>query len=60
MGDIKNTCFVCKKVITLDAAKINKIVNMPVCNDCQGTESEKKEEKEVLNSLADGLICGCI
>jgi hypothetical protein len=60
MGTIKDTCFVCKKSITTDTSRINEVVNMPVCNKCQGTELEKKEEKEVLNSLADGFVCGCI
>lgn len=60
MGTIKNTCFVCKKAVTNDNLVINTVVNMPVCQQCRGTEKEKKEEKEVLDSLADGLVCGCI
>lgn len=60
MGTIKNNCFVCKKAVTNDILVINTVVNMPVCQQCHGTEEEKKEEKEVLESLADGFICGCI
>lgn len=60
MGDIKNTCFVCKKGITPETSEMNIVVNMPVCKKCIGSEQEKKEEKEVLNSLADGFVCGCI
>ena len=60
MGSIKDTCFVCKKTITADTSEMNVVVNMPVCIDCRGTEKEKKEEKEVLDSLADGFVCGCI
>ncbi len=36
------------------------MVNLPVCFDCKGTENEKAEEKAVLDSLADGFVCGCI
>lgn len=60
MVDIKNTCFVCKKPITPENSEMNKVVHMPVCDTCKDTEQEKKEEKEVLESLADGFVCGCI
>ncbi len=60
MKSIKNTCFVCKKTVTSENSELNTVVNMPVCNKCKGTEKEKKEEKEVLDSLADGFVCGCI
>ena len=60
MGKINTTCFVCKQPVTPENSVINQVVNMPVCADCHGTEREKAEEKEVLNSLADGFVCGCI
>ena len=60
MGTIKDTCFVCKRAVTPINSSINIVVNMPVCNQCKGTEQEKKEEREVLDSLADGFVCGCI
>lgn len=60
MGTIKNTCFVCKTSITAETSSINIAVNMPVCNTCKGSEQEKAEEKVVLDSLADGFVCGCI
>ena len=60
MGNIKNTCFVCKMALTPETSTINMVVNMPVCNKCKGSEHEQKEEKEVLDSLADGFVCGCI
>ncbi|MCY1723242.1 hypothetical protein OU798_23030 [Prolixibacteraceae bacterium Z1-6] len=60
MGNIKNTCFVCKKEITQETSVLNQVVNMPVCMDCYGTDNEKRVEKEVLESLADGFVCGCI
>jgi len=60
MKSIKNTCFVCKKAVTSDNSDLNMVVNMPVCKNCKGTEDERKEEKEMLDSLADGFVCGCI
>ena len=60
MEDFKNRCFVCKKEIDPTTTKRNNIVNLPVCDSCIGTEKEKVTEAEYLDSLADGLICGCI
>jgi len=60
MGTIKDTCFVCKCAVTPNNSSLNTVVNLPVCNRCKGTEQEKKEEQEVLDSLADGFVCGCI
>ena len=60
MGAIKDTCFVCKAAITPETSSLNTTVNMPVCDLCKGSKQEKIEEKEVLDSLADGFVCGCI
>lgn len=60
MEDFKNKCFVCKKKIDPDTTQRNLIVNLPVCNNCKGTDKEKVKEEEYLDSLADDLICGCI
>lgn len=60
MSSINTTCFVCKKTVDSETSVINSVVNLPVCFSCQGTEKEKTEEKEVLESLADGFVCGCI
>jgi len=60
MGSINTTCFVCKKTVTPETSELNQVVNMPVCTECKGTDREKAEEKEVLDSLADGFVCGCI
>jgi len=60
---MKNTdkqCFVCKKNYPADKTSINKEVYLPVCNNCKGTEKEKQTVEEYLDSLADGLVCGCI
>jgi NAD-dependent SIR2 family protein deacetylase len=60
MEDFKNRCFVCKEEIDQDKIKRNSTVNLPVCENCNGTDKEKDMEEEYLDSLADGLICGCI
>ena len=60
MKDLKNTCFVCKKSLRTDEAETNMVVNLPVCEACKGTDAEKKAEKQALDSLADGFVCGCI
>ncbi len=53
-------CFVCKKEITTDPSDINKEVWLPVCRKCKGSKEEKEKVAEYLDSLADGLVCGCI
>ncbi|PWD97902.1 hypothetical protein DDZ16_18260 [Marinilabilia rubra] len=58
---LMNQCFVCKKEITDKAEKnFNAKTNLPVCNQCKGTEAEKTAEKDALDSLAEGFVCGCI
>ena len=59
MGSIKK-CFVCGESVSKDSYKLNMEVNMPVCSNCKGTDKEKKTVEEMLDSLADGLVCGCI
>ncbi|QGY47129.1 hypothetical protein GM418_26735 [Maribellus comscasis] len=58
--NIKNTCFVCRSAVTSENSEINKEVFLPVCNTCKGSDKEKKAVEEQLDSLADGLVCGCI
>ncbi len=60
METIKDTCFVCKKPVTAINSAINTTTNLPVCMDCKGTDAEANAEKEALDSLADGFVCGCI
>ncbi|MFW6351155.1 MAG: hypothetical protein ACOC2E_02095 [Bacteroidota bacterium] len=64
MPDQKNImkqCFVCKKDLSgIKDKDLNARINLPVCDDCKGTEAEKKTEKESLDSLSEGFICGCI
>jgi len=56
----KKQCFVCKKNYPADEISVNNEVLLPVCNKCKGTEKEKQTVEEYLDSLADGLVCGCI
>lgn len=58
--NIKNSCFVCKKVVTPENSELNMVVNLRVCLECKGTEKEKETEEEYLDGLADDLVCGCI
>ncbi|MCG6187745.1 hypothetical protein [Maribellus maritimus] len=58
--NIKNTCFVCHSAVTSENSELNKEVFLPVCNMCKGSDKEKKAVEEQLDSLADGLVCGCI
>ncbi len=57
---ITDICFVCKCSLTNRNYVINKKVYLPVCLECKGTDTEKKTVEEYLDSLADGLVCGCI
>lgn len=58
-NNFANKCFVCGEKIQQIKYK-NKITNLPVCQVCKGSEKEKKKEKNALDSLADGFVCGCI
>ncbi len=60
MNDFFNRCFVCQKELDPALAKRNRQLNLPVCDDCEGTESEKKAVEELNEGLAEGFVCGCI
>jgi len=60
MKDSKYRCFVCNQEIDSKTVQSNTSVNLPVCSSCKDTEKEKEAEEEFLDSLADGLVCGCI
>lgn len=60
MNKANKTCFVCKKSLQEVDFEMNTEVWLPVCMQCKGTEAEKKTVEEYLDSLADGLVCGCI
>lgn len=60
MEKITKICFVCKKEINDSNFEMNREVYLPVCSKCNGSQEEKKMVEEYLDSLADGLVCGCI
>lgn len=60
MAKADKNCFVCKMVVSDENSELNLTVNLPVCKTCNGSEKEKETEKELLESLADGFVCGCI
>ncbi len=53
-------CFVCQTDAIIENSVLNLEVNLPVCINCKGTPAEKEKVVELLESLADGLVCGCI
>ena len=60
MKNIVNTCFVCGKEVNPENSQLNLMINLPVCSACKGTDEEKQKEKDYLESLAEGFVCGCI
>lgn len=60
MENFDKKCFVCEQPVNSKNSLLNLVVNMPVCNQCNNTQNEKLKEAELLDSLADGLVCGCI
>lgn len=60
MADFFNHCFVCGKENDLQNTKINKQLNLPVCDECNETEEEKKVVDDLTEGMADGFVCGCI
>lgn len=60
MNAREKTCFVCKQIVSDENSDLNLVVNMPVCKTCKESEKEKETEKDLLASLADGFVCGCI
>jgi hypothetical protein len=53
-------CFVCGTSTGTGNSTLNPEVNLPVCINCKGTPLEKGKVDELLDSLADGFVCGCI
>ncbi len=56
----KTKCFVCGKEVAPKELTLSNEVNLLVCTTCKGTPKEKETVAELLDSLADGLVCGCI
>jgi hypothetical protein len=57
---VKKKCFVCQTEINTIEFDYNVVTSLPVCRSCKGTEAEKTAEKEALESLGEGFVCGCI
>jgi hypothetical protein len=60
MEGFNKHCFVCSMEVNAENSELNLAVNLPVCKSCKGGEKEKETVAEFLDSLADGLVCGCI
>jgi ribosome-binding protein aMBF1 (putative translation factor) len=60
MENMYKKCFVCGQPFDNVKNTINHQVNMPVCADCKNTENEKQKVEELLESLSEGFVCGCI
>lgn len=60
MENLGKKCFVCEQPLNNENSSLNSVVNMPVCNQCKNTQNEKMKEAELLDSLAEGFVCGCI
>jgi len=60
MEGLNKKCFVCEVEVNRGNSTLNQEVNLPVCESCKGSDKEKKTVIEFLDSLADGLVCGCI
>jgi hypothetical protein len=60
MEGLFHKCFVCEVDLPKENLVLNTEVNLPVCNSCRGTDKERETVAELLDSLADGLVCGCI
>ena len=53
-------CFVCQNEFPASELELNSEVNLLVCSNCKDTKKEKETVADLLDSLADGLVCGCI
>ncbi|WP_163711876.1 hypothetical protein [Mangrovibacterium lignilyticum] len=57
--NFQKKCFVCEEPVNEGCSK-NIEINLPVCENCRGTENEKKAVKDLQEGMADGFVCGCI
>jgi len=60
MADFNTQCFVCGKEIDPQNTERNIQFNLPVCDDCKGTDREKEAIEQLLDGMAEGFVCGCI
>ncbi len=57
--DFTKICMVCEEPVKPDCYR-NPSVNLPVCEQCRGTEKEKEAIQNLRDGMADGFVCGCI
>lgn len=50
----------CGKIIDPQNTERNLQFNLPVCDECNGTDREKEAIDQLLEGMADGFVCGCI
>ena len=60
MNSSEKKCFVCGKTLCNHPFTYNKKTNLPVCEQCKDTPEEQTAEKDALDSLSEGFVCGCI
>jgi len=58
--NINNVCFSCENPVIGTTFSINTRVNLPVCDNCKDSDKERTAEQELLKSLAEDFVCGCI
>ncbi|MCE1197992.1 MAG: hypothetical protein LWW85_03395 [Marinilabiliales bacterium] len=58
MDDFSQICFVCSR--PKEGMHRHPQVNLPICNDCSGTDAEKQALDDLTEGLAEGFVCGCI
>lgn len=54
------SCFICSTDLSPQHSYINPKVNLYVCDNCKGTEEEKRKEREFLLDMGSGFTVGCI
>jgi NAD-dependent SIR2 family protein deacetylase len=60
MTDFARKCFVCGKNVDPETTDKNPQFNLPVCDNCKGTDREKEAIAQLLEGMAEGFVCGCI
>ena len=60
MTDFANHCFVCGQEVDAQLTPKNIQFNLPVCDNCKGTDREKEAIAQLLEGMAEGFVCRCI
>lgn len=53
-------CFVCGIDLKEGSYNVHEATLLPECDDCKNTDKERAKVSELLDSLAEDFICGCI